>query len=160
TICYRDCSSDVCSSDLEHRLGALRSDDHELVGSLNWIFDVPERNLDRLVINLVVADARLEVNVPVDQPFALVNQAILEQLEKCLADGAGEAFVEGKSCAGEIGGRAEALELLDDAIAVLLFPLPDAGDEGFAAQIVTGFVFFFLELLFDDGLCRDAGMID
>ena len=39
-------------------------------------------------------------------------------------------------------------------------PLPDAGDEGFATQIVTGFVFFFLELFFDDGLCRDAGMID
>src|SRR5688500_5610419 len=100
------------------------------------------------------------MNVPVDQPLSLVNQAILEQFEKRLPDGAGETFIEGKARAREIGRGAEALELLDNPIPVLLLPLPDAGDECLAAKVVAGLVFLFLELLLDDGLRGDAGVID
>ena len=50
--------------------------------------------------------------------------------------------------------------MFEDAVAVLLFPCPDSFDEAFAADVVAGFVFFFLELLFHDGLRGDAGVID
>ena len=42
----------------------------------------------------------------------------------------------------------------------MLLPGPDSLDESFAAHIVPGEVFLFFELLFDDGLRRDAGVVE
>jgi hypothetical protein len=121
----------------EHRFGARGGDDHEsdvlprivpCVPSISFdrIADVPEARLDRLVINLVVADAGLQVDVPVDQPFAAVDQAVFEEFEERLAHGAGAHFVQREARAVPVAGAAEAFELFEDAVAVLLLPFPDS----------------------------------
>ena len=58
------------------------------------ILEVPEMALHRLVENLVVADGRLQERVPVDQPFAAIDLAFLEQAEERLAHRPGADLVE------------------------------------------------------------------
>ncbi len=67
--------------------------------------------------------------------------------------------VEGEAGATPIATEAHLAELLEDAGFVLVFPLPDALDELFAAELVAIEIFFFFEAAFDNGLRGDAGMI-
>src|SRR5205814_9945000 len=97
--------------------------------------------------DLVVADGGLQEGVPVNQPLAAINQAFAEEVEKRLPHGARAAFVECKPRALPVAGAAHLLELIDDPLLVNLFPLPDALDKPFTAQIVPRFAFFFAEAL-------------
>ncbi len=144
----------------EHGFGARRGDSHHAVGAFDGVANVPQARLDGFVINLVVADAGLELDVPVDKAFAAIDQAVLEEFEEGLPHSAGAGVVECEAFARPIAGAAQTPELFEDAVAVLLFPFPNALDEGFTADVDAGLVFLFLELFFDDGLGGNAGVVD
>ncbi len=126
----------------------------------NRIRNVPQRRLDRLMINLVVRDRCLQMRIPVHQPLAAVDQSVLEQLEKRLAYGPGAHLIQREARAVPVARASQAFELFDDPVTVLLFPLPDAGDQTLAADVVPGFILLLFELLFHDRLCGDAGVVD
>src|SRR6476620_8167204 len=120
---------------------------------------MPEVAFDRLVKDLVVADGCLQERVPIHQPFAAINQALAEEAEEGLADGAGAAFVERETSTGPVARAAHLFELIEDSLLVNLFPLPDSRDEPFAPQVVPRFALFFPQPFFDDGLSGDSRVI-
>lgn len=67
-------------------------------------------------------------------------------------------LVHREALARPINGRALAPQLLGDARAVLLFPLPDARDEPLASEVMARQPLFF-EFALDDDLRRNARMV-
>ena len=62
----------------QHRFGTRRGDDHmgrlARFGIDDGVHEMPEMSLPRLRVNFVIADRRLQMRVPVDQPFVAVDQ--------------------------------------------------------------------------------------
>ena len=123
------------------------------------ILEVPEVALRRFVEHFVVADGRLQERVPIHEPLAAIDFAVLEQLEERLADGPGTLVVEREPRPLPIAAAAHLLELAEDARFVLLLPLPDALDQPFAAQVVPRHLFFLEQPPLDDRLRGDAGVV-
>ncbi len=139
----------------DHRLRAHRGDGQHLVGVLDRVVDVEEDVVDVFVLDLEVGDRRARPRVPVDHVVVAVDVALVVELLEDFVDGADVALVEGEALALVVAGGAEALVLLDDLRAVFLFPLPDALDEGLAAELLPGLA-FGADLLLDFRLGRDA----
>ena len=120
---------------------------------------MPEVALHGFVKHLVIADGRLQERVPIHQPFAAIDFAVLEQAEEPLADGPGTLVVEREAGSLPIAATAHLSKLAEDAGLVLVLPFPDALHQPFAAQVVAGFLFFFEQPPLDDGLRGDAGVV-
>src|SRR5262249_56115363 len=73
--------------------------------------------------------------------------------------GAGEALVHREAVARPVEREAHRLQLLDDAAPVLLLPGPGAADELLAAEVVARLLLGARDVLLDDDLRRDAGVI-
>ena len=99
------------------------------------------------------------MRAPVDDAVALVDEALFIQLAECLAHGLGAALIHGEAAAIPVAGHAERLLLLNDAIAVLLFPRPDALQKRVAPEIVAGQALFLAQHLLDLDLRGNAGMV-
>src|SRR6202012_4134835 len=96
--------------------------------------------------------------VPVDHVVVAVDVPLVVELLEDFVDGADVPLVEGEALALVVAGGAEALVLLDDLRAVLLFPLPDALDEGLAAELLARRA-FGPDLFLDFRLGGDAGVV-
>ena len=143
----------------EHRLGARGGDGQILVAVLERVADIPERAGHILILDLRVGQGSAAVRAPVDDAVALVDQALFIQLAKRLTHGLRAALIHGKAAAIPVAGHAERLLLLDDAVAVLLFPRPDALQKCITAEIVAGQTLFLAQHLLDLDLRGDAGVI-
>ena len=108
--------------------------------------------------NFVIRQGGERDGIPVHQPFAAVDQSILEEAEERLADGGGAHFIHREAGAVPIAGAAHRLELFDDRGFVLVLPLLHGGDELFPAK-GHPFLALLQEAFFHDGLGGDAGMI-
>jgi hypothetical protein len=120
----------------EIELRALRGHDHLLVGKRG------ERN-----------------RAPVDHPLAAVDQAFLEQLDEHVAHPLRVFRVHGEALARPVAGATEALELVDDDVAVLVLEIPDALEELVAAEVAAGQLFLLAQLALDLRLGGDAGVV-
>src|SRR5450432_1454013 len=100
------------------------------------------------------------MRIPVHKPLTAVDQTVLEEFEERFAHRPRAHVIQREAGAVPVAGAAHALKLLDDAISILLLPLPDALYQSFAADIMAGFVFLLLELLFHHRLRGDSGMVD
>ena len=120
---------------------------------------MPEMPLDAFVHNLVIRDCSLQVTVPVDQTRSTKNQTVPEQVKKGPLDGSGTDGVHGKALAVPVTRTAHGLLLADNAGLVLLFPVPDALDQGLATNIMPRFAFQFEQALFHNRLRGDTGVI-
>ena len=143
----------------EHRLGARGGDGQILVAVLERVADIPERAGHILILDLRVGQGGAAVRAPVDDAVALIDQALFVQLAECLAHGLGAALIHGEAAAIPVAGHAEGLLLLDDAVAVLLFPRPDALQKCITAEIVAGQALFLAQHLLDLDLRGNAGVI-
>ena len=143
----------------EHGLRTGGGDGEIVVAVLERVADIPERAGHVLIFDLGVRQGRAAVRAPVDDAVALVDQALFVQLAERLAHGLRAALVHGEAAAVPVAGHAERLLLLDDAVAVLLFPRPDALQKRIAAEIVAGQSLFLAQHLLDLDLRGDAGMV-
>ena len=143
----------------KHGLRPGGGDGEVIITVLEWVADIPERAGHILIFDLSVGQGRAAVRTPVDDAVAFVDQALFIQLAERLAHGLRAALVHGEAAAVPVAGHAERLLLLDDAVAVLLFPRPDALEEFLAAEIVAGQALFLAQHLLDLDLRGDAGVI-
>ncbi len=115
----------------EHCLGPGRHhDDRRLTAA------VPDRDQLTVVIAVLDLDVRQRGHAPwapVDDPLGAVDQSVVVEPPEDRLDGPGEPVVHGEPFAGPVDALAEAAHLAEDLAAVLLFPLPDPGDELVAA---------------------------
>ena len=79
-----------------------------------------------LIFHLGVGNGGLAVGAPVDDALAAVNQALFIQADKHLAHRLGAALVQSEAFAVPVAGGAELFQLLNNAAAVFLLPLPGA----------------------------------
>ena len=106
-----------------------------------------------------VGDRGLQLRVPVDEALVLVDQSRLVKLDEHLDDRLRQPLVHGEALAAPIAGRAQALELIDDGAAGMLFPGPDALQELLAAQLAAARLLALHQLPLDEALRRDAGVV-
>ena len=142
----------------EHRFGAGRRDDDELVAVLDGVFEVPEEGRVLAVLHFRVGEGGLAAGAPVDDAVAAIDQALVIEVDEHFAHGAGAVFVHREGEAGPVRRDAHLLELLDDAAAVFLLPLPGAAQEAFAPDLLFGEA-FLLHLLDDLDLRRDGRVV-
>ena len=142
----------------QHGLGARGCDHDRLVASDHGITDVPQAALGLFVLDFEIGQRGLAARAPVDDVIALVDESLFVQPHEGFAHRARQAGIEREALARPVAADAGALHLLDDAAAVLLFPLPDAGFEGLAAEVALGQAFLG-ELALDHDLGGDAGVI-
>ena len=119
----------------EHGLGPGRGD-RDRAAALQRVAHVVEVAGFVDVLDLEVADRRAAARAPVDDVVVLVDVAFgvqgHEDLDHCL-DILG---IEREALALVVAGAAQALDLLDDRVAVLLAPGPDELDELLAADVL------------------------
>ena len=143
----------------EHRLRARRRHDHLARAIFERVLEVPEVAARLLLLDLVVADRGLELAIPVHHPVTAVDEALLPKLHERHAHRAREVLVHRERGAAPVAGTAERPELAEDRVAVVVLPIPDLFQEGVAAEVVPRLLLFFPDLLFHDGLGRDAGVV-
>ena len=148
----------------EHRFRARRRDGNELRLAFlrvdDRVIQVPKVSGDRFVEHFVVADRRLERDVPVDEAFAAVNQPFGEEFIEEMTHRLRANVVEREALTAPVATAAERFNLPDDAALILIFPVPNPLNQRFATEIPARFPFEFEETAFDDRLRRDPGVVD
>ncbi len=144
----------------QHGFGTRGGDDKLLLGVLDRITDIPEGAWNILIFDLRVREGGAAVRAPVDDAAALIDQTLLVEPTEGLAHGLGAGLVHGEAAAIPVTGNAHALLLLDDAVAVLFLPFPDALEELVAPEVVASKALLLTEHLLDLDLRGDAGVID
>ena len=149
-----------CNAGIAHEgLRAGGRYDDALVRILNVILDIPQLARLRLILNLSIGQCGCTVRTPVDDAGALVDQTLVVQVDKDFLDRLGTAFVHREALAAPVTGGTELLQLLDDAVAVLVLPVPDALEELLAAEIIAGQTLLLAEVLLNLDLCCDTGVV-
>ena len=112
------------------------------------ITEIPQMSRVILMLNLDIRKSGVTVYAPVGNTGTLINQALFEQGAEHLAYSLGAALIHSKALALPITGNAQMLQLVDNTIAVLLLPSPNALQEFLTAQIITSLTLFFFNNLF------------
>ena len=142
----------------EHRLRAGGGQNDLSAAVAERVAQVPEVARLLLILNLGVRDGGHAVRAPVDDAFALIDEALVVEVDKDLLDRLGAALIEGEALAVPVAGGAQLFELLDDAAAVLALPLPGALQKALAAQVLLGQA-LLLHRVDDLGLGGDGGVV-
>ena len=93
------------------------------------------------ILYLGIRKGGAAVGAPVDDAVAAIDQSLIIEVYKYLANGTGAALVHREALARPITGCAELLELVDDARAVLIFPVPNSLKELLSSEIVAREIF-------------------
>ncbi|KAH9406922.1 hypothetical protein TYRP_013189 [Tyrophagus putrescentiae] len=117
----------------------------------------PPRQL--LLVHLNVADGGAKGAAPVDQALGAVDETALVQLHKGLRNRLAHLRVQCEGGPAPVGADAENLQLLVDAVALLVLPLPHLLDEGLTANVVARDLSLTHQLLLDDDLRADASVV-
>ena len=80
-------------------------------------------------------------------------------MKKVVPHGSGAHRVEREARATPVAARAEFAELAEDALLVLILPLPDAFHQFLAAEVVACLAFLLADAPFHHGLGGDAGVV-
>lgn len=90
------------------------------------ILDVPEATGFFFAGDFQVRDGGAQHRVPVHQPFAAINQALLVQRDEHIQHDGRHFVVHREIFLRPVDGRAQAVHLPRDGRAGFLFPFPDA----------------------------------
>ena len=143
----------------EHGLRARGGDDDGFARKADdGIADLPELALGILVHHFEVAQRGEAARTPVDDVGAAIDQSLFPEAHEGFAHGARELLVHGEELARPVDGVAKTLHLLEDVSAVLLLPLPDAFEEGLAADVLA-FLALAGQLALHHHLGGNAGVI-
>jgi hypothetical protein len=144
----------------QHRLGARGGHHHAgargPVGGR--VTDLPQAAVLFLVFDFQVRHRRLQLRIPIHQSLSAVDQALLVQAREGLYHDARKPLVHREVGARPVAGVAQALHLLQDGVARLLLPLPDAVDEILPCHVAP-LQALLLELALHHDLGRDAGVV-
>ena len=150
----------------EHRLGPRRGDDDVarlVVGiegrPLDRIAQVPEMALGFDLLDFEIGNRGEQLGIPVDQALVLVDEPGPVEIDEDLAHRARQPVVHGEAEPRPVAGAAEPLELADNGVARLFFPLPHAANERLAAHGAAPGLLPLHELALDHHLGGDAGVI-
>ena len=113
-------------------------DNQGFIRARNRIADVPQLAVLLLVLNLGIRQRRDAVRAPVDDTAALIDQPLVVKVDKYFLNRLGTSLVHGEALTAPVTGGTQLLELLDNAVAVLLLPCPDALEELLAAKVIAG----------------------
>ncbi len=125
---------------------------------LERIAQMPEKAVAFRKLHFRVGNGGFAVRAPVDDALAAIDQAFFIEADKDLADRFGAALVQREALAVPVAGRTKLLELLDNAAAVFLFPLPRALKESLAADLLFRQA-FLAHGLDNFRLRRDGGVV-
>ena len=136
------------------------------------IAQAPEMAILFDLLHLKIRDRRLEMRIPIDEPFSFVNQSLVIKINEYFQNRimeiravfmAGPRIARrarhGKGRALPITGTAQSLKLIDDLTAGFFFPGPDLFQEFLAPQFPASGIAFCGEFFLDNQLGRDPGMI-
>ena len=126
---------------------------------IHFHLEMIHETLLRFHFHFLVRERRLRHGAPVHHAFAAINQAFFVKLDEHFLHAAGIFRIHRKAFARPIARATEFLELVDDDVAVLFLPHPDALEKFLAAEIVFGFALLFLQRLFHLHLRGDAGVV-
>ena len=90
------------------------------------IVDVPKMARIVLMLNLNIAQCSVAVYAPVGDAGAFINQALFEQGAEYLANSLRAALVHREALTLPVAGNAQMLQLVNDTVAILLLPFPNA----------------------------------
>ena len=155
----------LCSSRLESALTIFGGSLSGLTSAATgWGFrdlhlEVIHETILRFHFHFLVGQRGLRDRAPVHHAFAAIDEILFVKLDEHLLHAAGILRVHREAFARPIARAAELLELVDDDVAVLFLPHPDALEKFLAAEIVAGFFLLLLELLFHHHLRGDACVV-
>ena len=118
------------------------------VGAFEEVFEVPEMRIFVGVFHLRVRERRLALGAPVDNSVAVVNKALVIEVDEHLPHRARALFVHSEGKARPVARTAQRFELGYYSAAVLFFPVPRQLQKLFARQI--GLVYALLFELFNN----------
>ena len=146
--------------ELPHGLGTGRAGRRGalLVAGRERIADVPERPVRLGTLGLLVGQGGEAARAPVDHVLAAIDEVIFVKSYEYFSYGLRQSFVEGEPGPGPVAAAADRLELPQDTPARQVDMLPDALQEGFAAQVVAGLPLLGQPPL-DHVLGRDARVV-
>ena len=98
------------------------------------ILEVPHVAGDFGVFDLEIGDRRVEYRIPVDQPLAAIDQALVVEGHEGIAHGFRQAVVHGETLARPVHRGAHASHLARDVPTGFGLPVPDAIGEGITAE--------------------------
>ena len=99
--------------------------DLDLTGTIRErIEDMPEVTLLLLVVYLCITEGSMAYRTPVDDSGALIDVALLIQIDEGSLNGVCTALVHGEAKSFPVGTGTDLVELVDDSGLVLLLPLP------------------------------------
>ena len=122
------------------------------------VLEVIQRHLFFAVLDLQIADSRLQARRPVDQVRAAIDHAFLIQRHEGLTNRARQAGVQREALAIPVARSAQTPQLLADNAAILVFPLPGAAQELLTSQRLAGRALVTQHLL-NLQLRGDAGVV-
>ncbi len=104
--------------------------------------NVPEKTVFFDALDFQIGHGALQHRVPVDQPLAPVDQALLVESHKGFGHHLGQLVVHGEVFAAPVDAVAQAAHLPRNGVTAFFLPLPDFGDEVLAAQFVAADALF------------------
>ncbi len=142
----------------EHCLWTCGRDRHMAASVLEWISQIPHVPSDLFHLYFVVGQCGLRDRIPVHQPLASLDQAILKQTEEGVPNSGGAHGVHCEACTLPITTGAEFLKLAQDDLLVLVLPFLRQGDEILPAHVGPSLSGLHQTLL-HDGLRGDSRVI-
>ena len=143
----------------QHRLGTRGGDDDVLARRADdGIANLVELARRLLVHHFQIGDRGDAARTPVDDVLAAIDQPFFVEADESFAHRARHALVHGEVLARPVDGGAQPLHLLKNDAAVVLLPVPHAGDECLATDIAAVLAFGG-QLALHHQLGGDAGMV-
>ncbi len=142
----------------QHRFRSRGRDDQVTVRILHRVAQMPDPARFGLGHDLEVGERGMQDGVPVDEPLAAVDEAVLVQPDEHLGNRGGETLVHREAISRPVDRCTEPAHLAGDRSAGLLFPAPHAPDE-FRSPERGAVLTLLVQLPLDHHLGCDARVI-
>ena len=125
----------------------------------NGVLNVPEVTSVIFMFYFDITQSGVAVYAPVGNASAFINEAFFVQGAEYFAYSLRAAFIHSKAFTIPVARNAQAFQLVNDAVAILIFPNPNAFQEFFTTKVIASFVFFFFDYFFYFNLGSKACMV-